>query len=170
MFSFIPGNWRVTPYVSHQAIVQLIAATHHNDQPRSALRARFDLTLLASRFPTTKSQPSTSSDRLQRRAELCAQRRGRAFAAIVRRRCLTRYPGMRSFDDLNACLGYEFELVFAVFSLPTLRQPRCRWTLADLDGHAPSAPPICRLCFWRAHAFSRLEAQRIHFGCRCLGL
>ena len=40
LFSFITQNWRGKPLVSHQIIVQLIAATHHQNRPQGSFRDR----------------------------------------------------------------------------------------------------------------------------------
>ncbi len=71
LFAFITQNWRGKPLVSHQVIVQLIAATTTETGLTVHCRARRQhLSRRASRSPTPRWPPSTSSARLPRRLEL----------------------------------------------------------------------------------------------------
>ena len=61
LFSFITGNWRGKPLVSHQVIVATDRRNDDEDRPEGSLRTRSKRSIQpASRCPTPKSQPSIS--------------------------------------------------------------------------------------------------------------
>ena len=84
LFSFITGNWRGKPLVSHQVIVQLIAAT--TTKTGLKVRCELDPNDLSGRHQgvrrrNRRRQPHPP--RLPRRMELYHQPKSPAFAAIV---------------------------------------------------------------------------------------
>jgi len=94
MFSFITGNWRGKPLVSHQVIVQLIAAT--TTKTGLTVRCELDPTMYPAGVKVSDDETRYRQHcptRIPRRMELYDQPKCHAFAAIVPGRRLSHLSG-----------------------------------------------------------------------------